>query len=133
MSIFFSQGSSEVIPFAVCSKGKNTKYRVEEIDITETSAGYELSIYGTPQQLIECGHIKIVISALGSTVYRKKVDLCEYSECPLAANEPSMISASLNQTLPFGYYHIVVRMDTDCNQCDHHCGLGCVEFDYIVA
>jgi hypothetical protein len=133
MSIFFSQFSSEVIPFAVCSKNKNTRYVVDEIDITETNDGYELSIYGTPQNMIVCGHIKVVVSTLGTTVYRKKVDFCDYSECPLAANEPSMISVTLNQTLPFGFYHIMVRMDTDCNHCLHHCGLGCVEFDYTIS
>lgn len=83
--------------------------------------------------MIECGNMRVVVSTFGTTVYKKKLDLCEYTECPLAINEPSMISLSVNESLPFGIYNIKVRMDTKCDQCRSNCGLGCVEFQYTIS
>ena len=125
--------SSEVIPYKVCSKKRNTKYVVDEIEITETNQGYQISVYGTPLKMIECGNIRIEVSTFGATLYKKKLDLCDYTECPLAINEPSMISLSVNQSLPIGIYNIRLRMDTKCDKCRSKCGLGCVEFQYTIS
>jgi hypothetical protein len=128
--LILSQLSASEIPFQVCSKARNTRYHVDQIDVETTSDGLEFFIYGLPDSDIVCGHLDVTVRVLNQKIFSKEFDLCDYTTCPLLANQPSVITGSVNQSLPSGSYSIVVRMDRDCNNCQTQCGLGCVQFDY---
>jgi hypothetical protein len=125
--------SATEIPFQVCSPAKNTHYEVDQIDVDVTSNGYEIFLYGIPDTTIVCGHLDLKVSRYNVDFLSQEFDLCEFTTCPLLANQPSVITGSLNQSLPSGTYSVVMKMDQDCNNCQTDCRLVCVQFDYTIS
>jgi hypothetical protein len=125
--------SSTEIPFHACSQVSDTHYKVDQIDVDVTMNGYEFFLYGIPDSTIFCGHLDLKVSRLSQDLFSQEFDLCEFTTCPLLANQPSEITGSVNQSLPSGTYSVVINMVRDCNNCQTQCDLACVQFDYTVS
>ena len=131
-SFFFIFNLCEDISFHICSKPKKTNYQIELIDIEHTMYGYDAAIYGTSDIYISCGNLYVNVWLKKIQIYKNQYDLCHHTACPVLVNEPNVVIASINQTLPAGLYYIQIIMDTKCKNCIECSNLVCVEFDYEI-
>lgn len=77
-------------------------YEIQGIYVMNTMTSFEGILIGTPLEEVVCGEIHLMKKCNNETYPSDPpLDLCDYTNCPLSAMEPSLIAFHSSTPLPY--------------------------------